>query len=107
MVREENKDHVFVQTFGSEFVLREVELGDEVSDRRVVVNGISANETIVLDGAFHLNNKRHQDQIKGAGLMRALIASVLHQRLVIVVVSLHFARLWAQCRQTAFGRRVP
>jgi cobalt-zinc-cadmium efflux system membrane fusion protein len=66
VVREENKDHVFVQTSGSEFVLREVELGDEFSDRRVVVNGISANETIVLDGAFHLNNKRHQDQIKGA-----------------------------------------
>jgi cobalt-zinc-cadmium efflux system membrane fusion protein len=65
-VREENKDHVFMQTAANEFLLREVELGDEVSDRRVVVNGISANETIVLDGAFHLNNKRHQDQIKGA-----------------------------------------
>ena len=66
VVREENKDHVFVQMAPNEYLLRDVELGDEVSDRRVVVNGISANETIVLDGAFHLNNKRHQDQIKGA-----------------------------------------
>jgi membrane fusion protein, heavy metal efflux system len=66
VVREENTDHVFVQTSATEFILREVELGDEVSDRRVVENGISANETIILDGAFHLNNKRHQDQIKGA-----------------------------------------
>jgi len=66
VVREENKDHVFVRTAANEFLLHEVELGAEVSDRRVVVSGVSVNETIVLDGAFHLNNKRHQDQIKGA-----------------------------------------
>ena len=29
-------------------------------------NPADADETIVLDGAFHLNNKRRQDQIKGA-----------------------------------------
>ncbi len=66
VVREDNKDHVFVQTSTSEFVLRDVELGAEVSDRWVVVSGITANDNVVLDGAFHLNNKRRQDQIKGA-----------------------------------------
>jgi cobalt-zinc-cadmium efflux system membrane fusion protein len=66
VVREDNKDHVFVQIGRNEFRLREVELGVEVADRRVVAGGVSANETIVLDGAFHLNNKRRQDQIKGA-----------------------------------------
>jgi len=66
VVREDNKDHVFVQTSESDFILREVELGDEVSDRRVVQKGLIPSETIVLDGAFHLNNKRRQDQIKGA-----------------------------------------
>jgi cobalt-zinc-cadmium efflux system membrane fusion protein len=66
VVREENKDHVFVQTAQNEFLLREVELGAEVNDRRVVTHGINAGDTIVLDGAFHLNNKRRQDQIKGA-----------------------------------------
>jgi len=65
VVREENKDHVFVQKSPTEFLLREVDLGEEVMDRRVVLHGISAKETIVLDGAFHLNNKRKQDQIKG------------------------------------------
>jgi cobalt-zinc-cadmium efflux system membrane fusion protein len=65
VVREENKDHVFVQLSPTEFVLREVELGAEVKDRRVVEHGLNAGETIVLDGAFHLNNKRKQDQIKG------------------------------------------
>jgi cobalt-zinc-cadmium efflux system membrane fusion protein len=65
VVREDNKDHVFVQKSPTEFELREVELGAEVADRRVVIHGVSAGETIVLDGAFHLNNKRKQDQIKG------------------------------------------
>jgi membrane fusion protein, heavy metal efflux system len=31
----------------------------------VVLRGVSPGETIVLNGAFHLNNKRKQDQIKG------------------------------------------
>lgn len=66
VVREDNKDHVFVQTSPNEFILREVELGPEVADRRVLTRGITASDTIVLDGAFHLNNKRRQDQIKGA-----------------------------------------
>ena len=66
VVREDNKDHVFLQKSPDEFQLQEVELGEEVNDRRVVLHGISAENTIVLDGAFHLNNKRKQDQIKGA-----------------------------------------
>jgi len=66
VVREDNSDHVFVQIGTNEYRLREVQLGVEVADRRVVVSGLSANDSIVLDGAFHLNNKRRQDQIKGA-----------------------------------------
>jgi cobalt-zinc-cadmium efflux system membrane fusion protein len=66
VVREDNKDHVFVQASDRDFLLREVELGAEVSDSRVVLKGLTANDSIVLDGAFHLNNKRRQDQIKGA-----------------------------------------
>jgi cobalt-zinc-cadmium efflux system membrane fusion protein len=66
IVREENKDYVFVQTAANHFLLREVELGDESNDERVVVSGVSASELIVLDGAFHLNNQRKQDAIKGS-----------------------------------------
>lgn len=65
VVREDNKDQVFVQKSSNEFLLREVELGADVADHRVVLRGVSANDRIVLDGAFHLNNKRKQDQIKG------------------------------------------
>ena len=65
VVREDNKDFVFVQQSPNEFLLHSVELGPEVADRRVLLRGLSTEETIVLDGAFHLNNKRKQDQIKG------------------------------------------
>jgi cobalt-zinc-cadmium efflux system membrane fusion protein len=66
IVREENKDYVFVQTAASRFLLREVELGDESNEERVVISGVTARELIVLDGAFHLNNHRKQDAIKGS-----------------------------------------
>jgi cobalt-zinc-cadmium efflux system membrane fusion protein len=65
VVREENKDHVFVQTSPNVFVLRPVVLGEEAKDRRVLDSGVRADETIVLDGAFHLNNQRKQNAIKG------------------------------------------
>jgi cobalt-zinc-cadmium efflux system membrane fusion protein len=66
VVREENKDYVFVQVAPQRYALREVTLGDEKDDRRVVIDGIQANERIVTAGAFHLNNQRRQNAIKGS-----------------------------------------
>ncbi|HMF53156.1 MAG TPA: efflux RND transporter periplasmic adaptor subunit [Edaphobacter sp.] len=65
VVREENKDYVFVQTEPTKFRLREVSLGLETGDNRVLESGVSTGEKIVLDGAFHLNNQRKQNAIKG------------------------------------------
>jgi cobalt-zinc-cadmium efflux system membrane fusion protein len=65
VVREDNKDHVFVEIAPNSFILREVELGEESGDQRVVNGGITGSERIVLDGAFHLNNQRMQNSIKG------------------------------------------
>lgn len=58
VVREENRDHVFVQTGPTTFVLRRVTLGAEQAGTRVVTDGLAAGEPIVADGAFHLNNER-------------------------------------------------
>ncbi len=66
VVREENKDNVFVQIGPNKFRMREVALGEETGDSRVLESGISAGETIVLDGAFHLNNQRKQNAMKGS-----------------------------------------
>jgi cobalt-zinc-cadmium efflux system membrane fusion protein len=65
IVREENKDYVFLQLAPNKFVLRQVILGEESDDRRVVESGIQAQDPIVIDGAFHLNNQRKQNAIKG------------------------------------------
>ncbi|SDE94140.1 efflux RND transporter periplasmic adaptor subunit [Terriglobus roseus] len=65
VVREEDKDHVFVRIGPGRFILREVVLGVEENDRRAVISGITATDSLVLDGAFHLNNQRKQAAIKG------------------------------------------
>jgi cobalt-zinc-cadmium efflux system membrane fusion protein len=58
IVREDNRDHVFVQTAPDAFVLRRVALGGEQAGARVVNEGVRVGEPIVVDGAFHLNNER-------------------------------------------------
>jgi len=65
VVREDNKDHVFVQLEPNRFILREVTLGAEDADDRVLESGVKPGEKIVLDGAFHLNNQRKQNAIRG------------------------------------------
>lgn len=65
VVREDNKDHVFVKVGPQTYLLREVQLGEEEHDRRTVLSGIEASDPIVTDGAFHLNNQRRQNSIKG------------------------------------------
>jgi cobalt-zinc-cadmium efflux system membrane fusion protein len=65
VVREDNHDYVFVQQGEHAYVLRPVTLGDEENDRRVVVSGVAAEDRIVTEGAFHLNNQRKQNAIKG------------------------------------------
>lgn len=65
VVREDNKEYVFVQLMPNKFKLHEVSLGTETDDRRVLEGGLRADESIVLDGAFHLNNQRKQNAIKG------------------------------------------
>lgn len=66
VVREDNKDQVFVKAGQDTWRLHEVELGPEIADRRLVMKGLNEQQVIVLDGAFHLNNQRKQDMIKGA-----------------------------------------
>jgi membrane fusion protein, heavy metal efflux system len=60
VVRENNADHVFVQTASNSFLLRRVALGEESGDFRVVLDGLQPGEKIVTKGAFHLNNERNR-----------------------------------------------
>ena len=65
LVREENRDYVFVQIAADSYRLREVALGAESEDSRVLLGGLRAGERIVVDGAFHLNNERKRRGLDG------------------------------------------
>jgi cobalt-zinc-cadmium efflux system membrane fusion protein len=69
VVREDNRDHVFVQTGSGpgSFLLRQVSLGGEYEGKRVVVSGLREGEPIVIDGAFHLNNERKRRELQAPG----------------------------------------
>jgi len=58
VVRENNKDYVFIQTAPAVFSLRPVSLGKETAQQYSVLSGLKSGEAIVVNGAFHLNNER-------------------------------------------------
>ncbi|MDZ7655311.1 MAG: efflux RND transporter periplasmic adaptor subunit [Sulfurimicrobium sp.] len=65
VVREDNKDHVFVQLDGTRFQLRPVVLGQESNGYVPVQSGLKGGEPIVTEGAFHLNNERKRKELEG------------------------------------------
>jgi len=65
VVREDNKDHVFVQLDKQRFQLREVNLGQESNGNISVLSGLKEGEVIVVEGAFHLNNERKRKELEG------------------------------------------
>jgi cobalt-zinc-cadmium efflux system membrane fusion protein len=58
VVRESNKDHVFARSGENQFRLVPVSLGEESAKVVVVKEGLKEGDSIVIDGAFHLNNER-------------------------------------------------
>ena len=63
VVRENNKDHVFVHMDGDTFQMRPVTLGQESGGYLPVQEGLRNGERIVTDGAFHLNNERKRKEL--------------------------------------------
>lgn len=64
IVREEDKDHVFVEIAPNKYRLREVTVGDDYRGMVAIVNGIDAGEVVVGEGAFHLNNERKRKELE-------------------------------------------
>jgi cobalt-zinc-cadmium efflux system membrane fusion protein len=64
VVREDNRDHVFIAQGDDYFLLVPVELGEAVGQVRPVLEGLDKNREIVLDGAFHLNNERKRADLE-------------------------------------------
>ena len=60
LVRDGNRDRVFVAEGPNRFRLKPVTPGAEDGEHRVILEGLRGDETIVVAGAFHLNNERRQ-----------------------------------------------
>ncbi len=58
VVRDANRDYVFLSQGNNQFLRIPVELAPEVADMRPVLKGVALGQKIVVDGAFHLDNER-------------------------------------------------
>jgi membrane fusion protein, heavy metal efflux system len=65
IVREDNKNYVFVQVTPNRYRLSEVTLGPDLENHSVIASGIRPGDRIVVDGAFHLNNERKRLLLTG------------------------------------------
>ena len=64
IVRENDKNYVFVQIGPSKYRLREVDVGDDFNGMVAIISGVEEGETIVTDGAFHVNNERKRKELE-------------------------------------------
>ena len=64
VIRENDRNYVFVQNSPNTYRLREIELGHKDGQLINLISGISQGETIVSDGAFHLNSERKKKELE-------------------------------------------
>lgn len=64
VVRENDKDHVYVKKSENHYRLTPVELGVASSGLRPVLKGLEEGVQIVVEGAFHLNNERKRAELE-------------------------------------------
>ncbi|HEY3300900.1 MAG TPA: efflux RND transporter periplasmic adaptor subunit [Methylophilaceae bacterium] len=64
VIRENDKNYVFVQIAPNQYRLREVTLGIEYNGFIAVSSGVTEGEVIVSEGAFHLNNERKRKELE-------------------------------------------
>ena len=64
VLREADRDHVFVALGKDRFALRPVTLDADREGRRRVLEGLTTGDRIVVEGAFHLNNVRKLKELE-------------------------------------------
>ncbi|GGH66100.1 RND transporter [Comamonas phosphati] len=64
VVRENDKDHVYVKKAENHYRLTPVELGAVSGGLRPVLKGLGEGTPIVVEGAFHLNNERKRAELE-------------------------------------------
>ena len=64
VVRENDKDHVYVLKSENHYRLTPVELGAVSAGLRPVIKGLTEGTQIVVEGSFHLNNERKRAELE-------------------------------------------
>ena len=64
VVRENDRDHVYVRKAENHYRLTPVELGPVSGGLRPVYKGLQEGSEIVVEGAFHLNNERKRAELE-------------------------------------------
>jgi cobalt-zinc-cadmium efflux system membrane fusion protein len=64
VIRENDRDHVYVKKAQNHYRLTPVTLGAVAGDYRPVISGVAAGSEIVVQGAFHLNNERKRAELE-------------------------------------------
>ncbi len=64
VVRDNDRDHVFVLAGAGQFRLTPVELGAASRGLRPLLKGPAAGTPLVVEGAFHLNNERKRAELE-------------------------------------------
>ena len=64
IVRENDRNYVFIQNSPKTYRLREVQLGHKDGNLITILSGIAEGETIISDGAFHLNSERKKKELE-------------------------------------------
>lgn len=64
VVRENDRDHVFVRQAEGRYRLMPVELGAASGAQRPLLKGLPEGSEVVVEGAFHLNNERKRAELE-------------------------------------------
>jgi cobalt-zinc-cadmium efflux system membrane fusion protein len=64
VVRDGDRDHVFLHRQDGSFKLIPVELGISINGKRPIIRGLTEGQAIVMRGAFHLNNERKRAELE-------------------------------------------
>jgi len=64
VVRENDRDHVFVKQADNRYRLAPVELGAASNGVRPLLKGVPEGAEVVVEGAFHLNNERKRAELE-------------------------------------------
>lgn len=64
VVRENDKDHIFVEIAPNKFRMREVELGSKYQEMVSISAGVEQGEKVIAEGAFHVNNERKRKELE-------------------------------------------